>query len=273
MKLARSTYYYREKPISEEERNRGKRLRERIEEICAESSGYGYRRVTKQLQREEWVVNKKRVQRLMREMGLKCRRKKRWVITTDSRHPFPVYSNLLKGYVPTGINQVWVSDITYIRMPADFVYLAVIVDLYSRKVVGWALSRNINTELTLAALGMALEERKPPTGCIHHSDRGVQYASEDYVKALNGAKMRISMSRKGNPYDNAVAESFMKTLKAEEVYVNDYRNLADVLDGISRFIELVYNQKRLHSSLGYKTPAEFEAEQQKPVSGHSQQAA
>jgi putative transposase len=269
--LARSTYYYQPK-TGPEETSDGT-LRQRIDEICGEFSGYGYRRVTQQLKDEGWGVNKKRIQRLMRQMGLQRRPKKRWIITTDSDHDFAVYPNRLAGWKPMGINQAWVSDITYIRLAVGFVYLAVILDLFSRKVIGWAISRNIDTQLTLAALEMAMTERKPVPGCIHHSDRGVQYAATDYVKTLMGAGMLISMSAKGNPYDNAVAESFMKTIKTEEVYLGDYRTLEDVLAGVPRFIEAVYNRKRLHSSLGYKNPTAFEAQLLNPTSGTSQQAA
>jgi putative transposase len=213
--------------------------------------------MTAQLQREE-PVNHKRVSRLMAKLGLQVRPRRKWVRTTNSDHGLPVFQNLLKNRVIQEVNQAWASDITYIRLGHGFVYLAVIIDLYSRKVVGWALGRRITSELALAALEMALENRGEVQGCIHHSDRGVQYASRDYVHALQEAGLRPSMSRKGNPYDNAYAESFMKTLKMEEVYLREYRTYQEVIGCVPRFIEAVYNAKRLHSSLGYQSPNEFE---------------
>ena len=233
-------------------------LRDRIEQIVVECARYGYRRVTYQLRREGWKVNHKRVARMMREQSLQCQVKRRWVKTTDSEHGYRIYPNLLKGLAVRKRNQVWVADITYIRMLTGFLYLAVVLDLFSRKVIGWALSEQIDAELTLAGLRMALEERGVVKGCIHHSDRGVQYACHAYVAELEAAGMRISMARKGNPYDNATAESFMKTLKYEEVYLWDYQSLEDVKRRIPYFLQEVYNQKRLHSALGYVTPQEFE---------------
>ena len=258
MGIARSTYYHRPKQPSIEERRKEADLRERIEGIVVEYPRYGYRRVTQQLRREGWTVNHKRVARVMREESLQCQIKRRWVKTTDSNHPYLVYPNLLEELKVGRPNEVWVADITYIRILTGFFYLAVILDLFSRKVIGWALSRHIDTELTLTALRMALEERMPQEGCIHHSDRGVQYASHAYVDELRGAGIKISMARKGNPYDNAAAESFMKTLKYEEVYLWDYRTVEDVRERIPYFLEQVYNQKRLHSALGYCPPNEFE---------------
>lgn len=223
-----------------------------------EHERYGYRRVTAQLRREGMGVNKKRVQRIMQREGLICKATKKWITTTDSNHRYPVYPNLLKDAEITGVNQAWVADITYIRILTAFVYLAVILDVFSRKVIGWYLSRKIDTKLTGAALRMAIEDRCPPEGCIHHSDRGVQYASHEYVDDLNAAGLRISMSRKGNPYDNAQVESFIKTLKNEEVYLWDYKTFEDVKNRIPYFIEEVYNEKRLHSALGYCPPNEYE---------------
>ncbi len=254
MQLPRRTYYYKSKSKPSDNA-----LIKRIENICLEFPRYGYRRITQQLKREGWVINHKKVARIMREKGWSCRpRKKKWVRTTDSNHEHKVYPNLIQGRVTDGINQVWVADITYIHILTGFVYLAVIIDIYSRKAVGYALSRNIDTQLTLDALRMAIHERKPAPGCIHHSDRGVQYASQNYVKELNFNKFEISMSRKGNPYDNAYAESFMKTLKSEEVHLWEYRAIEDVYNRIPFFIEDVYNQKRLHSAIGYRPPCEFE---------------
>jgi putative transposase len=258
MGLGRSTYYYRSGQKSMEAKKEEADLRDRIEQIVVEFARYGYRRVTYQLRREGWKVNHKRVARIMREQSLQCQIKRRWVKTTDSDHGYRIYPNLLKGLEVSRRNQVWVADITYIRILTGFLYLAVVLDLFSRKVIGWALSEQIDAELALAALRMAVEERGPVEDCIHHSDRGVQYACHVYVKELQAAGMRISMARKGNPYDNAAAESFMKTLKYEEVYLWDYQSLEDVKCRVPYFLQEVYNQKRLHSALGYVTPAEFE---------------
>jgi len=258
MELPRSTYYYR--PRSREEKlKQDADLRDRIERIVLEFPGYGYRRVTRQLQREGLRVNHKRILRLMRQAGLLCRKRKRFTATTDSRHSFRVYPNLVKDIQLSAINQVWIADITYIRLLHDFVYLAAILDAFSRKVVGWALGRNLSSELSLAALRTAMQVRKAPRGCIHHSDRGVQYACDEYIKTLKEAHFHISMARKGNPYDNAMMESFIKTLKQEEIYLYDYRNLQEAIERITCFLEVVYNQKRLHSALGYLPPAEYEA--------------
>jgi putative transposase len=258
MGLSRSTYYYRMRQKSLVAKKEEADLRDRIERIVVECTRYGYRRVTHQLRREGWQINHKRVARVMREGSLQCQVKRRWVKTTDSDHGYRIYPNLVKGLEVKGRNQVWVADITYIRILTVFVYLAVVLDLFSRKVIGWALSEQINTELTLAALRMALEERGSVKGCIHHSDRGVQYACHAYVRELEAAGMCISMARKGNPYDNAAAESFMKTLKYEEVYLWDYQSLEDVKRRIPYFLQEVYNQKRLHSALGYVTPQDFD---------------
>jgi len=258
MGIARSTYYHRPKQPCFKEQLKEADLRDRIEEIVVEYPRYGYRRVTQELKREGWTLNHKRVARVMREESLQCQIKRRWVKTTDSDHPYPVYPNLLEGLTAARPNEAWVADITYIRILTGFLYLAVILDLFSRKVIGWAISQHIDTELTLAALRMALEERKPPSGCIHHSDRGVQYACHAYVDELRAAGIQISMARKGNPYDNAAAESFMKTLKYEEVHLWDYRTVHDVKKRVPYFLEEVYNHKRLHSALGYCPPSEFE---------------
>lgn len=257
--MSRSSYYYRPRGASAEKQKQDADLRDRIEQIALKFPRYGYRRITAQLNREGLGANHKRVLRLMRESDLlvKCRRKR--VFTTDSGHGFRVYPNLYREARLTAINQVWVADITYIRLLVEFVYLAVILDAFSRRVVGWALSRSLDASLTMGALEAALADRQPPAGCIHHSDRGVQYACDDYVKRLAEAGLQISMGRRGNPYDNAKAESFFKTLKYEEVNLTEYRNFEEAAAGIGGFIERVYNTERLHSALGYLSPVEFES--------------
>jgi putative transposase len=244
-------------------------IRDHIQRIALEWPSYGYRLITAELARRYKTapVNHKRVLRMMREDNLLCLRKnRRFIVTTDSRHGYRIYPNLAAAFIPTGLNQLWVSDITYVRLYQEFVYLAVILDAFSRRVIGWELSRHIDTELTLAALRMAINTRSPwPTGLIHHSDRGVQYASTDYTQMLDEHQIRISMSRKGNPYDNAQCERFMKTLKYEEVYLNEYDDLSDVRRRIGRFIDDAYNCRRLHSAIGYLSPAEFEQQCLQPV--------
>jgi len=233
-------------------------LRDAIQRIALEKPTYGYRRITAQLRRAGRVVNSKRVLRMMREDNLLCLRRRSFVRTTDSDHGLPVYPNLAKGLVLTGINQLWVADITYIRLLCEFVYLAVILDAFSRRVVGWALGRTLEDNLTIAALELAISRGRVQSGLVHHSDRGSQYASRAYTDLLNRHDIQISMSRRGNPRDNAKAESFMKTLKYEEVYRTEYRDFQDALRRIRRFIESVYNRQRLHSALGYRSPVEFE---------------
>ncbi len=255
MKLPRSSYYYKKQELLPEDQV----LVNRIEEITEEFPKAGYRKVTRQLHRESVPVNHKKVHRIMREKGLLVKKTKRFVRTTDSNHPYPVYPNLTKDLWVTSLNQVWVADITYIRIAVGFVYLAVILDLCSRKAIGYAISRNNDTALSLSALRMAIQSRNLLPGVIHHSDRGVQYAAHDYVDELKSHGFQISMSRSGNPYDNAFAESFMKTVKTEEVYLWEYHTLEDVLRRLPYFIEQVYNQKRLHASLDYVPPTEYEA--------------
>jgi putative transposase len=233
-------------------------LRDQMQKVALESPAYGYRRITHELQRRGFEVNHKRVLRMMREDNLLCVRRRTFMATTDSRHHLPVYPNLAGDIKPTAINQLWVADITYIRLRVEFVYLAVVLDAFSRRVIGWALGRTLEAELAVAALRMALVDRQPAPDLVHHSDRGVQYASQDYTEMLKQHQVIISMSRKGNPYDNAACESFMKTLKYEEVYRNDYRDFDEARASIGEFLERVYNQKRLHSALGYVPPAEFE---------------
>ena len=265
--LSRSSYYYQPQDASPDKPQADAELRDRIEEIALRFPRYGYRRMTRQLQREGFRVNHKRVLRLMRESDLLMRRRRGWVSTTDSKHGFRLWPNLCREARPTGIDQIWVADITYIRLLWEFVYLAVILDAFSRRVVGWALSRTLDARLTVAALRSALRNRQPPVGCIHHSDRGVQYAYDQYVKLLTDAGFRISMSRRANPYDNARAESFFKTLKHEEVYLTQYRNFQDAAASIGTFIEQIYNRKRLHFALGYVSPVEFEQAINPPVAG------
>jgi putative transposase len=235
------------------------RVRSAIQKIALEHRRrYGSRRITAQLRRQGMVVNRKRVMRIMREDSLLALQPRSFVTTTDSDHELEVYLNLASRMKLTGINQLWVADITYIRLQAEFVYLAVILDGYSRKVVGWALEKTLATRLPLAALESAIAERQPPPGVVHHSDRGVQYASGDYVRTLRKHQMIPSMSRPANPYDNASCESFMKTLKREEIYANQYGALEQLRANIEEFIERYYNRLRLHSALGYRSPEEFE---------------
>jgi putative transposase len=235
------------------------KLRDTIQRIGLEWPSYGRRRITQELRRRGWTVNPKRVQRLMREDNLLCVRKRKFVVTTDSNHGKKVYPNLAHKMVLTGVDQLWVADITYIRLREEFVFLAVILDAYSRRVIGWALDRTIEDDLTLQALRMALAQRVIEPGLVHHSDRGSQYASGEYTDLLTENGIAISMSRKGNPWDNAACESFMKTLKYEEVHRNEYRNLNEARSTIRTFLEKIYNQKRLHSAIGYVPPTEFEA--------------
>jgi putative transposase len=238
-------------------------LRDDIQRIALEWPCYGRPRITAELRHQGWTVNPKLVYRLMREDNLLCIRKRKFVVTTDSNHTRRIYPNLAEGLILTAPNQLWRADITYIRLRDEFVFLAVILDAYSRRVIGWALDRTMEDELTLTALRMALSRRAVQAGLVHHSDRGSQYASNDYTDLLKTNGIDISMSRKGNPWDNAACESFMKTLKYEEVHRNEYRDLAEARASIAEFLEKVYNQKRLHSALGYLPPAEFEAQHHK----------
>ena len=241
-------------------------LRDAIQRIALDWPAYGRRRMTEELRRRGWAVNHKRVHRIMREDNLLCLRKRKFVVTTDSNHGRKVYPNLAREMVLTGMDQLWRADITYIRLRDEFVYLAVVLDAFSRRVIGWALDRTMEDSLTLSALQMALSRRIVEPGLVHHSDRGSQYASLDYTNLLKENGIVISMSRKGNPWDNAACESFMKTQKSEEVHRNEYRDLAEARAEIREFLEKAYNRKRLHSALGYVPPAEFEAglmEQQK----------
>lgn len=239
-------------------------LRDAIQRIALEFPTYGRPRMTEELHRRGWQVGPNRVYRIMREDNLLCLRRRKFVVTTNSNHDRPIYPNLARDMVLTGIDQLWVADITYIRLETEFVYLAVILDAYSRRAIGWALDQSLEDELTIAALRMALERRIPAPGLVHHSDRGVQYASQDYTDLLKSRGITVSMSRKGNPYDNAFCESFMKTLKYEEVHRQEYRDLGEARASIEHFLERVYNQKRLHSALGYRPPIEFEQQLRMP---------
>ena len=257
LSVGRSWYYDRpERPAQAEP---DVALRDAIERVVLEFPGYGYRRVTKALAREGRMLNHKRDLRVMRQESLLCQLKRRFVVTTDSAHALRTYPNLATGFTPTGPDQLWVADITYIRLPTTFAYLACILDAWSRRCVGWHLSRTIDTRLTLAALEGALVGRRPAPGLIHHSDRGVQYASGDYVARLEAIGAKVSMAAVGNPYENAKAESFFTTLRCEEVYLQHYQTFAEAEANLGRFIADVYNGKRLHSSLGYLAPVEFES--------------
>ena len=238
-------------------------LRNDIQRIALEWHSYGRPRITAELRHQGWTVNPKLVHRLMREDNLLCVRKRKFVTTTDSSHTRRIYPNLAPNLILTAPDQLWRADITYIRLREEFVFLAVILDAYSRRVIGWALDRTMEDDLTLTALRMALSRRVVEAGLVHHSDRGSQYASNDYTDLLKANGIDISMSRKGNPWDNAACESFMKTLKYEEVLRNEYRNLSEARACIAEFLEKVYNKKRLHSALGYLPPAEFEARHHK----------
>jgi len=238
------------------------KLRDELQKIAIEFPRYGYRRMTVELHNRGYRVNHKKVLRLMREDNLLCVKKHFKPLTTDSNHPHKVYPNILRYIKLTHPNQGWASDITYIQLPDTFVYLAVILDVFTRKCIGWQLGKYLDTQLTLDALNQALGQRWNPSlnGLIHHSDQGVQYASNEYVNQLKSYDIQISMSWRGNPYDNAFAESFIKTLKYEEVYLNEYGSFTDALENIGGFIDIVYNKKRLHSSIGYKSPEVFEKE-------------
>ncbi len=238
-------------------------LRDALRRIAVEMPSYGRRRITAELRRRGWTVNSKKVHRLMREDNLLCVRRRKFVVTTDSKHGRKIYPNRARDIASTALDQLWIADITYIRLRDEFVFLAVILDAFSRRVIGWALDRTLEDSLTLAALRLALSHRTVQPGLVHHSDRGSQYASGDYTDLLKDNDIEISMSRKANPWDNAACESFMKTLKYEEIYRNEYRDLGEARSGIAEFLEKVYNKKRLHSALGYLPPAEFEAQHQK----------
>ena len=234
-------------------------VRSAIQQVVVEHRRrYGCLRVTRELRDRGMVVNHKRVARIMREDNLLALQAKRYVVTTDSEHTLDIALNLARRMKLTGVNQLWVADITYIQLFSEYVFLAVVLDAFSRKVVGWALGRKITSQLAITALEMAIAERQPAAGLVHHSDRGVQYACKEYVALLEKQQMIASMSRPGNPYDNAKCESFMRTLKREEIYLTRYRDLEHLRANLEEFIEQYYNRKRLHSALGYRSPEEFE---------------
>jgi transposase InsO family protein len=258
--LSPSTYYYRPKRSRDSREREDAELRDAIEAVQVDFPKAGYRTVQVYLRRRGRWVGERKIRRIMRQFSLHAEIKRAFVYTTDSNHPHRVYPNLLPGKCCTDINQVWAADITYIRIVNGFVYLAVILDLFSRKVIGWAISKHIDAELACAALRHAIQLRQPLEGCVHHSDRGVQYLCNDYVALLNEHGFAISNSAKGNPYHNAFAESFLKTLKQEEVYLANYETYLDVLENLPSFIEEVYNEKRVHSGIDYLTPSELEAQ-------------
>ena len=253
--VPRASFERRPEPESEWARS----ARQALREVALECPAYGYRRVLAELQRRGWQIGERRVRRWMREAGLSRRRQRAWKRTTDSKHSLTVYPNLARTLTLSAPDQLWAADITYVRLLREFVYAAVILDVFSRRAVGWAVGPTLHTELPLAALEQALSQRQPEPGLVHHSDRGSQYASQLYVQRLKDHQIVISMSRKGNPYDNAFAESFIKTLKVEEVYCNEYETLQQAQADIGHFLEFIYNGKRLHSALGYRPPEEFEA--------------
>ena len=249
--------FYRE-PSQAAESSRDDSLAAELEELAGKRRRYGYRRMTEELHDRGWVVNHKRVLKVMRKRHLLCRRRQRWMRTTDSRHGLASYPNLARQLKVSGLNQLWVADISYIPLQQGFAYLAVILDAYSRRVIGWALQETLEAGLTLAALRMALRKRGAPAGLIHHSDHGLQYACRAYVDLLQAHGIASSMSRIGNPYDNAIAESFFKTLKIEEVYGSEYQHVRHARARLRGYIDF-YNQQRLHSALGYLSPVALEA--------------
>jgi len=257
--VSRASYYrYLQKTAPKEEEMA---VRAAIqEEVVRHRRHYGSRRICAALRRRGMAVNRKRVSRIMREDNLLAVRHRKFVATTDGQHEYPVFLNLAARMTVTGINQLWVADITYVRLRKEFVYLAVVLDRYSRKAIGWALSPSLSAAVTLAALRQAIETRQPPPGVVHHSDRGIPYACKEYTAELAAHQMTPSMSRPANPYDNAACESFMKTLKQEEIHRRKYADFSELEQNLEAFLDQYYNWQRLHSALGYRTPEEFEQE-------------
>lgn len=258
MGLSPSTFYYRPTVAREDREKQDADLRDRVERVQTEHPQSGYRTMIRYLAKSGVRVGERKLRRIMKKYDLQARIRRAFVTTTDSNHSFETYPNLLPERTVRGLNEVWTADLTYIRIGNGFVYLAIILDLYSRKVIGWHVSKRIDGELAVAALNMAIERRKPREGCIHHSDRGVQYLCKDYIEILEKNKFWISNSAKGNPYDNAWTERFMRTLKQEEVYLANYETYLEVIENLPRFIEEVYNEKRVHSGIEYLTPNELE---------------
>ena len=261
MGLAKSTYYYRlkQEPMVRLREVRDAETRNLIDNVHIDFPTYGYRKLHEELLRRGHLLNEKKIRRIQAKFDLFATQVRKWIKTTDSKHKLKKYPKLISPATRIDdVNQAWVSDITYVRIRSGFIFVAIILDLFSRKVVGWGISKRINAELVVKALKMAIDDRKPDPGCIHHSDQGVQYCSEDYIELLTEWRFQISMSRKGNPYDNAWAESFMRILKYEEIYLSEYETYEDVVNRLPRFIEETYNRKRIHSSIGYLTPEEFE---------------
>ena len=258
MGLSPSTFYYRPTVERAERERQDVDLRDRVERVQTEHPKSGYRTMLHYLKRDGVRVGERKLRRIMKKYDLKARIRRAFVATTDSNHSHRVYPNLLPERTVRGLNEVWTADLTYIRIGSAFVYLAIILDLYSRKVIGWHVSKRIDGDLAVAALLMAIERRKPGPGCIHHADRGVQYLCRAYIEILEKNKFWISNSAKGNPYDNAWTERFMRTLKQEEVYLANYETYLDVIENLPKFIEEVYNEKRVHSGIDYLTPNELE---------------
>ena len=258
MNLASSTYYQDPKVSRRERDEQESDIRGKIEQIRVEFPRTGYRMLLAHFKRAGVKIGEHKLRSVLKKFNLQFRHKKKFVATTDSNHPHEVHPNLIEEFSINNINQVWTVDITYIRINTGFVYLAIVLDLYSRKAIGWSISKKIDGKLTIAALDMAIQRRSPPRGVIHHSDRGVQYLCDDYVKILDEKGFHKSCSRKGNPYDNAWTESFMKTLKYDEIHMREYDTFLNVVENLPNFIEEVYNKKRLHSSIGYLPPEEFE---------------
>jgi putative transposase len=258
MDISVATYNYDPKITRAEKEENDADIRGKIEQVRVEFPRTGYRMLLHHLKRSGISIGETKLRRIIKQFDLQFQHKRKFIATTDSNHDCLIHPNLIQGMTIDNINQVWTADITYIRIVNGFIYLAVILDLYSRKVIGYAISKKIDGQLTVDALNMAITRRGPPRGVVHHSDRGVQYLCHAYVNILKANGFHLSCSRKGNPYDNAWTESFMKTLKYDEIYMGNYETYLDVVENLPHFIEEVYNKKRLHSSLGYVPPEEFE---------------